>query len=378
LLTLEFHVLEAHIDCGCGEGGVLSDLQSIKQRIHEEERIEELLKLLDCWGIDTEQGGLLFTAGLPDGTNRRSVQIKNNDYLNSHIRSKGIEGDIFTIVSYILYGSETEDEFKNCLSKSKYWLCKTLNYYEYIDEFYKLMLEDPSEKVNYNKWLHGIQKNRSKNQTNLANEVLSPSILDDYIMLPHIKWLDEGINYHTQVEFQVGFDVRSERIIFGIHDKHGNLIGVKGRYVGSVKEIKDNYKYIYLHPCNKSIELFNLHRALPYIKETKEVIVVEGAKTCMILHQWGYKNVVSIEGDSITSQQIKLIKELGIDIKVTFAWDKDKDIEFITRQISQLRGRMKYVLYDKFDLFEEKNSPADKGKEVFEKLLEQNKYKVGV
>jgi DNA primase len=52
----------------------LSELHEIKKRIHTEEKIEHVLELLECWGIETEQAGKLFVAGLPDGNNSRSVQ----------------------------------------------------------------------------------------------------------------------------------------------------------------------------------------------------------------------------------------------------------------------------------------------------------------
>lgn len=355
----------------------MSDLQLIKNKIYEEEKIEEILEHLGCWNIKTEQNGKIYTAGLPNGDNSRSVQVKNNEYLNVDVRSKGIKGDIYTLISYIIYECETDSELQGCINRSKYWLCNRLEYYEYIDEFYKLLVkQDQKPTGNYNKWLTKLKKKRFKNEIENYNEVLTEKILKRYIIQPHLHWINEGINYNTQVYFQIGFDIRGERIVFPIHNSKGDLIGVKGRYIGNNKEILDNCKYLYVVPCNKSIELFNLHRALPYIKEQKEVLVVEGAKTVMMLHQWGYKNAVSIEGDSLTLQQVKLLKDLGIEIKLTFLWDKDKGVEFIKKQICQINGRIMYVVFDK-GLLDGKDSPCDKGKEVFEELMSKNKYKVG-
>jgi DNA primase len=355
----------------------MSDLAQIKQRIYREDRLKEILALLDCWNIKPEQNGNLYTAGLPDGDNSRSVQIKNNEYITSHIRSKGIDGDIFSIVSYIVYGCETEEDCKKNLHRSKYWLCNKLKYYEYIDDFYKLTVDSPTDQVKYTQWLVSLQKHRGISNNVNENKIYDESILNDFVICPSKKWIDEGLDYSTQIKFQIGFDVRSERIIFPIHNQHGNLVGVKGRYIGENSRIESDFKYIYLYSCNKSIELFNLHRALPHVMEKREIIIVEGAKTAMFLDQWGYKNTVSIEGDSLSYYQLRLLKNLGIGIKYIFGWDKDKDINFIKNQTRQLQGRLKYAIYDKNNLLSSKNSPHDKGRDIFKRLYEENNYRIG-
>lgn len=351
----------------------MSEFQAIKKRIYDEKRVEELLEKLDCWGIDTEQRGKLFVAGLPDGDNKRSVQIKNNENLTSHIRSKGINGDIFDVVAFIIYGSETESERKDKLSKSKYWVCEQLDYPEFIDDFYKLALGNISHKPKYNDWLCKIKKQRNK-QSDVCNPIYPSTVLKSFCNIPYKKWLDEGINFSTQIKFGVGIDVYSERITFPVHNKSGELIGIKGRYCGKNPNIEKHFKYLYILPCNKSIEFFNLHRALPYILEKKEVIVVEGAKTVMLLDQWGYHNVISIEGDNLSEEQINILKGLGLHIKYVFAWDKDKNVQFIVEQTKYLYGRLKYGVYDKDNLLNDKDSPTDKGEKVWETLYNYYRY----
>lgn len=352
----------------------MSELQQIKNKIFIENRIEELLELLGCWGIDTEQNGKLYVAGLPDGENKRSVQIKNNEALSSSIRSRGITGSVYDVVSYIIFNAETNEERINCLSKSKYWICSKLGYMEFIDEFYKVTADKEDEVPKYNTWLKKI--NKKQNNRYDENEIKSPDIMKYYGVIPYYKWLQEGLSISTQKYFQVGIDVTSERITFPIHNKNGELIGIKGRYCGSNKEIEDKYKYLYLVPCNKSIEFFNLHRALPHIKKKKEVIVVEGGKTTMYLHQWKYPNSISIEGDSMSDVQIKLLKELGLDTKYIFAFDKDKDAKHVKTEASKLKGRMIYGVLDVENKLEDKDSPTDKGKEIWDYLYSNNIYKI--
>lgn len=353
----------------------MTDLQKIKIRIFEEEKIEELLELMDCHGIHTEQNGDLWVSALPDGDNPRSVQVRNNEGLSCSIRSKGISGDIYNLVSYIVFEAITDEEISNTLPRSKQWICEKLGYMEYVDEFHMILEgETIKEKPRYNNWLKKVKQP----QVTLGistNETIDEKELEIFPVIPYKKWIDEGICYHTQKYFGVGIDLQSERVTFPVHNKFGELIGVKGRYCGNKDYIEDNFKYLYLLPCNKSYELFNLHRAIPHIKEKKEVIIVEGAKTVMLLWSWGYKNAVSIEGDHITKEQIHLLKGLGMDIKHIFAWDKDKEVDFIKKELSLLNGRMKYILYDTKNLLEGKDSPTDKGIKVWEELLDSCLYK---
>lgn len=352
----------------------MSELRQIESKIYNEDRIEELLEHLGCWDIMTEQYGILYVAGLPEGDNSRSVQIKNTESLSVNIRSKGITGSIFDLVSYIVFGSENEQEMRDTLSKSKFWICNKLNYPEFIDEFYRVTSDIEEPIKNYNEWLK--KASTKVNMSNTMNVVLSDKYINEYEIVPYYKWHKEGLSIATQKYFQIGIDVNTERITFPVHNKQGELIGVKGRYCGKNKEIEDKYKYLYLKPCNKSIELFNLHRALPHIKRLKEVIIVEGGKTTMFLTQWKHPNAVSIEGDSLSPMQIKLLKELGLDIKYIFAYDKDKDAEYVKKEASKLTGRMKYGIIDIENNLEHKDSPTDKGKEVWDNLYKNNIYKI--
>lgn len=208
------------------------------------------------------------------------------------------------------------------------------------------------------------------------NQTYPNNMLETYGTVPYKMWIEEGIDYYTQLEFGVGIDVKSERITFPVHNRQGELVGVKGRYCGKDQNIEDNYKYLYLLPCNKSIEFFNYHRAIRYIKEMNEVIIVEGGKTTMLLHQWGYRNCISIEGDSLSDYQIKILKDLGLCMRYIFAFDKDKDATFVVKEASKLPGRMKYGIYDTDNLLSDKDSPADRGKPTWEKLYTECQFKL--
>lgn len=354
------------------------DLKEIKSRIIEDDKIEYLLEKLECENIRTEQGGQLVVAQLPPSfksKNRRAVQIRVNENLSSNIRNRGFKGDIFGIVS-IIENKVSIDGVQDDLYEAKKWIIETLGYYDMLGK----KNGKRKSKVEQNGWLKEIKKKRSKIQKSedvKPNTVISEDIKKKYIMLPYKGWIEEGIFWETQVYFEVGYDLLTDRVITMVHNKDGQLIGVKGRYIGDNEEILDNMKYLYIEKTNKSIELFNYHRAVEYIKKYKRVIVFEGYKSVMKCTQYGYPNCVSIEGDSITDVQLSLLKDLGIDVEIVIAFDKDKTKEDVVEQVERITNRKVYAVIDSDGSLKEKESPVDRGKEVFEHLV-KNKIKIKV
>lgn len=353
------------------------DLKLLKEQIYVDERVEELLEKLGCLHIKKESMGKMYTACLPNGSNRRSVQVKLNPSLTTNIRSKGISGDIYSLVGYILYNCTDFEHVKKHLFEIKNWICKQLDY----EQFLSAKDSDTSIPYDYNGWLRKLKKKREqdakKEMDEQFNRVRDESILNQFHMYPNIWWKNEGLKYSTQVEFEVGFDINSERIIFPVRNVDGELIGVKGRYIGQDEYINKEKKYLYLYSCNKSIEFFNLHRAMPYIMKKKEVIIFEGGKSTMFAHQFGFKNTVSIEGDELSSYQVEILLNLGLDVEIIFAYDKDKDSKFVRQQASLIQSRRVYAIFDTKGLLTgEKYSPIDRGKDVWETLYVNHKYKI--
>ncbi|MFB5758965.1 DNA primase [Paenibacillus medicaginis] len=350
-------------------------LRLLKERIYEEGTIGQLLEELGCDLIKVNHkrnGDPLVTARLPGSNNTRSVQIYLNPQLHTEIVNRGVSGDVYFLVGFILYDCRTFEDVKRNLYQIKTYICNALDYEHTSNDF----IEKP--KTDWNWWLRPIQKARTKEIEIRRNEIISESVLNQYINYPYYDWYNEGIELATQKLFGVGFDIDSERVTIPFHNAAGQLIGVKGRYIGGNKEISDSKKYSYLYSCSKSIELFNLHRALPYIKEKKECLVVEAAKTVMLLWSYGICNAVSIEGDKLSPVQAKLLKDLGLDIDFVFGWDKDKDQEYIKGQLKQIKNRRVYHLWDSENLFSDpKASPADAGKDIWLKMYnDRYKYKI--
>ena len=126
-------------------------------------------------------------------------------------------------------------------------------------------------------------------------------ILHDYLYLDK-----RGISKQTAEYFGVGFfggkGSMSGRVVIPIHNEKGVLVAYAGR---SIDNSEPRYK---LPPgFHKSLELYNLHRAIEAEGQYRGLVVVEGFFDCMKVHQAGYPFVVALMGCSMSLEQERLL-----------------------------------------------------------------------
>lgn len=92
------------------------------------------------------------------------------------------------------------------------------------------------------------------------------------------------------------------RIIFPIHDAHGDIIAFGGRDLGNAPAKYINSPSTVLF--NKKQILYGLHHALPAIKKERAVIVTEGYMDSIALWQAGIHHTVATLGTSINKDHI--------------------------------------------------------------------------
>lgn len=350
------------------------DLGLIKEEIYNLGLVPKLLEAMDCDINSNTSSSERIEASRPNGDNNRSVQVYLNEYLSSRVRSKAhipIK-DIYDLVSYIVYGKETSEDLRRNIPKSKRYIIDTLGLHQFNNRRSNVPKDDP------NAWLKRIQRKRKKRislEEIEPNKTFPESILDGFVMKPHIEWVKDGIPTDIQKDFDVGYDMFSERIIFPIRNRDGEIVGIKGR--ATRKDDEEDFKYMSLLNFQKSKELFNLHRALPFILDKKEVIVAESEKSVMKLYSMDYKNCVSQMGSEISRVQAEILKRICPDIKVTLVYDKDKSATEI-KQFARVFGNYKniYGVVDIKDYLDDKDSPADASKEVWEELYNNHCYKI--
>lgn len=187
-------------------------------------------------------------------------------------------------------------------------------------------------------YLKSLKKSK-KLDTNIKLPEISSEKIKEYIKRQHAgikeKWSENVIN-----TFKIGFctdvnDIMYGRVTIPLYDANNRLVGVAGRRVDKFKV----NKYKFLNGVNKSDLLYNLNLALPYIKQQKEMIIVEGYKDVWRCWEAGVKNVVALMGNLASDTQIQMIIRYSF-FNVVLALDNDKGGEKGKEKLSK---RLKHL-----------------------------------
>jgi DNA primase len=120
---------------------------------------------------------------------------------------------------------------------------------------------------------------------------------------PYIS--ERGISKETAETFGVGFfsgkGSMNGRIVIPIHNEHGELVAYAGRTIDGSEP-----RYRVPGGFHKSLELFNLHRAIEGSNAGGRVVVVEGFFDCMKVSQAGF-TCVALMGSSLSETQAELL-----------------------------------------------------------------------
>lgn len=185
-------------------------------------------------------------------------------------------------------------------------------------------------------------------------------------------WEKEGITRETLDAFEVYYDAFSNRLVYPIRNQEGKIVNVGGRALDEKWKEKGYRKYTYFKSWENGMQvLYGLSENMKYIKEKKQIIVFEGAKSVMLAHSNGVKNSVALLTSHLNPFQSQILIKLGFD--VVFCLDKDVSIKN-DHNIKKLRQylNISYV-FDRDNLLDDKDSPIDKGIEVFGKLFEERR-----
>jgi len=147
----------------------------------------------------------------------------------------------------------------------------------------------------------------------------------DKLQREHAYFTERGLRLETLVDFGAGYcskGMMAGRIAIPIHNTEGEVVAYAGRFAGEPPEGTPKYKLP--QGFRKSLELFNIDRAR---KESPELplVIVEGFFGCMAVHQYGYRKVVALMGNSMSPTQEEIIRRhTSSDSRVIVMLDEDE------------------------------------------------------
>lgn len=212
------------------------------------------------------------------------------------------------------------------------------------------------------------------------------SILNTFIDYQAVEWINEGISEEIMKMFGIKFDIDSNAIVIPHYDMDNRLIGIRVRNLD--KDIAEEYgKYLPLRDKTSGISyahqitrnLYGLYLNKENIMRYKKVILVESEKSVLKIQGFYPNDNISLAlcGSNVSDFQLELLKSIGVE-QVIYAFDKEEDEKMI-KKLNKIYKKTAllfdvYTVEDKEGLLELKDSPCDKGKEVFD-ILMRNKEK---
>ena len=203
------------------------------------------------------------------------------------------------------------------------------------------------------------------------------------------EWINENITIDTMKKYEIKYYERGQQVCIPIRNENGDLIGIHCRNF-LPEELEYGRKYIPLKLLDgteynfpTSNVLYGLYQNKDIIKRFKKVILFEAPKSVLKLNDIsGGQNIgVALFGMSFSKAKAQLLIDLGVE-ECIVAIDKEYDImdseEFneyknkVLKIAKFLKGFMRVsVMYDKENLLDKKDSPIDKGEDIFYKLYDE-------
>lgn len=234
---------------------------------------------------------------------------------------------------------------------------------------------------------YNYEKSKKNEITKIKLKEYNPIILTRFIYPRISHWEKEGILDKVIKKNLIGYYPGNEQITIPHFDIDGRLIGIRGRTLS--KDIAEKYgKYLplfinnqsYSHPL--SMNLYNLNNSKENIKKNKKAIIFESEKSTLQFQSfYGEDADISVAccGSNISTYQIQLLKELGVE-ELIVGFDRqfidigDEEFKRLKKKLINMYNKYNNSLkisaiFDKEMITPYKASPTDISKEVFEYLL---------
>lgn len=203
-----------------------------------------------------------------------------------------------------------------------------------------------------------------------------------------LPWEQEGITNEVIKYHNICYNPSSQGIVIPHYDIDNNLVGVRERTLIKENEQFGKYrpmilnKQMYNHPLG--FNLYNLNYSAKNIKQLKKVIVFEGEKSPLLYASYfGIDNDITVAccGSSFGSYQVGLLLDLGVD-EIIIAFDKqfkelgDDEHKGWVKKLKEINKKYSSLvkvsfMFDKWNLLGYKDSPIDRGPEVFLELFKK-------
>lgn len=341
------------------------DKESIKKHLKDNPvKIQEILESLGCTYIKIGSKRVSCCNPEEGSDNKGAISIKLNDSLSTSDYTRPAfqqisqYTDFFSLIQFI----------KECT------LPEAINYVCQMCGFkYTSSLKGGKRSSSYDflkKYKRSL--NKTNKFENIEEVILDERFTERFIRCTCDLFVQDGINEKTQEKFGVSFDTLDNRIVFPIRNYNGKLLSFKGRTNDKDFRIKGIPKYFYYYPICAEYYLYGYYENYYDLLDAKEIYVGEAEKFVLQLDSMEVNNCVGVSKKVISPYQVMQLLKLGKPIVIMF--DKDVTLEEILNECAKFKGLIDvYYVIDENNLTSGKESPTDRGLDIFNRLKESKK-----
>ena len=212
----------------------------------------------------------------------------------------------------------------------------------------------------------------------------SKNVLDCFVKHYPPEWLNDGITKEAMDAFDISYSISQNKIIIPHYDIKGRLVGIRGRALNNW-EVENVGKYSpirienvwYKHPL--SMNLYGLHLTEFDIKESGICFLFESEKSVLQMESFSIPNCsVAVCGSNFNKYQLNILMRHCHPAHIVLCFDKEElpgEDKYFNKLWNICQKYKNYCnfsfIYDREGLLDLKESPTDRGEEVFMKLLDK-------
>lgn len=329
----------------------------------EPEKVKELLFTLGAEEV-IEKPGYFITNTICH--NEEGGSLKLYYYFNSHM--------------FVCY---TDEGNMNIFTFLKNYYTTRGYDYDWYEDIYKVILDCS----NY-KQIDGFVTKRYQSIRSMYSaperiklQTYPNGIIDCFTKFYPPEWLNDGITKKSMDKFNIRYSTTQNKIIIPHYNANGELVGIRGRALNEW-EVENLGKYMpvqiegkwYSHPL--SLNLYALNWNKENIKRTGICFLVESEKACLQMEGWDFANCsAAVCGSQFNKHALKLLMSETRPKEIVICFDKEEkpgSEDYFNKLYNIGKKYQNYCdfsfIYDRENLLEMKDSPTDKGADIFWKL----------
>ena len=329
---------------------------------------QKVIQLMETLGSDdyVQKPGYVIFKTICHNEDAGEASMKLYYYENSHIFQCYTECGSMSIFQFL----------------KTYYETRQIDY-DWYEDVYKVILDCS----NYRQ-LDGFapKKYKSIRSTYSAPERIklptySNGIIDCFTKFYPQEWLNDGITRATMDKFNIRYSIPQNKIIIPHYNINGELVGIRGRALNDW-EVENVGKYMpvqiegkwYSHPL--SLNLYGLNETKENIKRTGICFLVESEKAVLQMDGWDFANCsAAVCGSQFNKHALRLLIRTARPKEIVICFDKEEkegSDEYFNKLYKIGKKYQNYCdfsfIYDRENLLEMKDSPTDKGADIFWKL----------